>query len=1055
MRPPIPQRPSVPIVPREGRSSIASVHTNDDSAEVILESSPKTSKTHTRNASIASVASSVAAGPSTIVHVTASRTDTYESVPSRSASRKPTGEGAASAAQGQGQPAPAQGAARHAGSSFTDDVTGLLERIGHGEHGALGGRGAAAAAAAAAAGGVAVATHHVAEPESTEHLADAAIYPVTSRPSPYPDHSPTLPARSPESLGPEPLPLPLPPASEPYSSAADIARSPTDATEQPLPELPVEQAAPESKLPAVPTDDLSDVDNAQTPVREPSIVVASPKSQQGEWSTAVARNGSTVTPVTVSELTASTSQIAIEVTSSPDLSTTNLNDMSEIDEERGRQLASEFIDGDITHIPTDKVAMFLGGPRQVNSAALRYYMQYFDMRAVKLDQAFRDLCAKLHLKAESQEIDRIIEGFSARYYDCNPSTVLGTPGVVHTVTGAMLMLNTDLHIADLQKHMSRHDFVHNSMRAIQESMPAERELTPDFTKNPNDSGSLRNLDPSSANQSTTSIRMRTPSAATTPRNASGSLASPVSDLTSISTQDLRSRATSSTTVNSFTYTKAWEAEAETLLKEIYTNVRNERILLPMASHHPDTDRQSTVSLGGLSINRNQRGAGAVGVMQGAVAGAITGMKRTSRPQSNNNPYNGNAMFSHSDGRLSPTPPSYSNSIGDQYQAFTPALGFAGNLSHTVIKEQEDETHSMRSNPTTVSLEELTDDELALLGAPWAKEGLLSRKIQVEAAGKKPQKKDWKQFFVVIQKGDLHMFVFGQGGSSSMGGGGAVGGGNWMSNAKTSGEYSLMHAMAMALPKPGYSASRPYCFTVTFPSGEISVFQAGTEELVAEWVATCNYWAARKSRQPLVGGVSNMEYGWNRAAHIDDEQHDDHHDRASVRSARTRLGAINRVRNAASNLDKLQVNEWKPPPHATMPSTLDEEAQLESLATYVQSLKEELNQHKSVEEPMTRLYSPGSKNAVRARDNWTAKSRYIHSEIFKYETFVEALRNAIQLRVQRQGEKKLERSLARSNVSLHHEHKRQGGAAGTTPDGVSDSDGNGYVTGEDGRATPAR
>lgn len=69
------------------------------------------------------------------------------------------------------------------------------------------------------------------------------------------------------------------------------------------------------------------------------------------------------------------------------------------------------------------------------------------------------------------------------------------------------------------------------------------------------------------------------------------------------------------------------------------------------------------------------------------------------------------------------------------------------------------------------------DDLALLGAPWAKEGLLQRKVQVEAQGKKMQKKDWKQFFVVIQKGDLHMFVFGSGGGMSSGGG--FGGGNWM------------------------------------------------------------------------------------------------------------------------------------------------------------------------------------------------------------------------------------------------------------------------------------
>lgn len=280
----------------------------------------------------------------------------------------------------------------------------------------------------------------------------------------------------------------------------------------------------------------------------------------------------------------------------------------------------------------------------------------------------------------------------------------------------------------------------------------------------------------------------------------------------------------------------------------------------------------------------------------------------------------------------------------------------------------------------------------------------------------------------------------------------------------------MHAMAMALPKPGYSASRPYCFTVTFPSGEISIFQAGTEDLVAEWVATCNYWAARRSRQPLVGGVSNIEYGWTRVQSIEE---DDHQDRASLRSARsqiTRLGAINRVRGQQSNsgsLDKIHINDWKPPPHATIASTLDEEAQLEALCTYVQSLKEELNQHKSIEEPMLRLYTPSSKNANKARDNWTAKSRYIHSEIFKYETYVEALRNTIAQRVERQGQKKLERSLARSTVSLHADLAKTKSRSldardtmhnGAVSPGRADSmtdDGSGYVTADVDEGTPGR
>lgn len=601
---------------------------------------------------------------------------------SRPVSRKTT-------AEGEMRPPPA----RHGASSFTDDVTGLLDRIGHGDPNGI--RGQAAQ------------LHDEAEHlQVSPDLANSGRSFSQRTPSPYDERSPSLyrPSMSRGNTGDGQMPEALP---VPASDEAADTRS--------LPEPP---ETPELESSGPPTPQVK----------------TSPRAQNGEWQ----RNGS---------IRASPSQPAIEITSSPNESTPNLPDL-EADDERGRRLAAEFIEGDQTHYATDKVAMFLGGPRAVNNAALRYYMQYFDMRNLKLDQAFRELCTKLHLKAESQEIDRIIEAFSARFFDCNPNTVYGSAGVVHTVTGAMLMLNTDLHIADLQKHMSRADFVRNSMRAIQESMPADRESTPDVQAN-NDSGSLRNLDvaSASASQSTTSVRLR----AAASRNASGTLSS---DLTSPSTQDLRSRA-SSTTVNSFTYTKAWEAEAENALKEIFNNVRNERILLP---------------IGPLTTERQASGGGFGKGMAGALK----------RNKQGNSPY-GSAMFAHSDGRLSPTP-SYANSIGEQqFQPLAPALGFAGNLSHTVIREQEDESHSVNSKETMGSLEELNDDELALLGAPWAKEGLLSRKIQVEAQGKKPQKKDWKQYFVVIQKGNLHMFVFGQGGGSSMGGG-VVGGGNWMVSA---------------------------------------------------------------------------------------------------------------------------------------------------------------------------------------------------------------------------------------------------------------------------------
>jgi hypothetical protein len=139
----------------------------------------------------------------------------------------------------------------------------------------------------------------------------------------------------------------------------------------------------------------------------------------------------------------------------------------------------------------------------------------------------------------------------------------------------------------------------------------------------------------------------------------------------------------------------------------------------------------------------------------------------------NNPYG--SAFSN-DGRLSPTP-SYATSIQDTIDGhFAPTIGFASNLSHTVIKEQDDERslHSGVSDETAD--EDLNDDELALIGPPWAKEGILWRRTGNEAALRKTAKKDWKQFFVVVQRGELSMHTFGSGSGSNTFG--TVGGGNW-------------------------------------------------------------------------------------------------------------------------------------------------------------------------------------------------------------------------------------------------------------------------------------
>ena len=115
--------------------------------------------------------------------------------------------------------------------------------------------------------------------------------------------------------------------------------------------------------------------------------------------------------------------------------------------------------------------------------------------------------------------------------------------------------------------------------------------------------------------------------------------------------------------------------------------------------------------------------------------------------------------------------------GSSSTFLNPTLGFVSNLSHTAIREaQEDDDRSVASHGSDSTTISISDEELALLGAPWAKEGMLCRKYFWEAAQKRAKDKSWLDVFVVIQKGQLSMFVFGENTGS---GGGTVGGGNWL------------------------------------------------------------------------------------------------------------------------------------------------------------------------------------------------------------------------------------------------------------------------------------
>ncbi|SCV71895.1 BQ2448_4589 [Microbotryum intermedium] len=670
-----------------------------------------------------------------------------------------------------------------------------------------------------------------------------------------------------------------------------------------------------------------------------------------------------------------------------------------------------------------RYAEWLGIGSPLNSLTLSLYIDRFDFTNLRLDLAFRKLCGKLYLKAETQQVDRILEQFSRRYYEQHATDEFGKmfkgKDVVHATSYSLLLLNTDLHVVDTTNRMTRSQFVRNTISAIQAQVDGEGlEAKEDVF------GSTVKASDVSKPGMTNSDSSTTIQSAGAGSTKSGALI---------------------------------DEGLEPMLKEMYAAIKAQPIFQPLSSTSPSAEALlSSVSLaptnaqhlnspytawaGGVTRTASRRSANST-LSSSSVAfkrqsirgfGAFLGASTSSADVRSSSP-TPSAATSMSDDRYS------SSTYGFHHHHHVPTIGFANSLSHTIIREQQEDDTASDGGASVTSV---TDEELALLGAPWAKEGLLWRKHYWEITGKRAKEKSWLHAFVVISAGQVKMFRFDDGGGGSMRGmGGGMGGGDWTSNAQNVGEVSLIHALCSAMPPPGYSRDRPHCFVLTLPSGGSNFFQAGTPDLVGEWVSTCNYWSARLSKEPLAGGVSNMDYGWGRvsvdASNSNDNPRSD--DVASIRSGRSSGGA-SRFSIATGGAfgrdappmpgttdanDRIVVNDWKPPNQPGGASQLSEESQLEALKKYAEIVKKDLAQHNGMRGPMLRLYSPRSTNAVKSLVNWERKSQYLLAEIVKYQTYIEALSSAIKMRALKRGQKEVDAMLesADDNISMdekaHH------------------------------------
>ena len=685
------------------------------------------------------------------------------------------------------------------------------------------------------------------------------------------------------------------------------------------------------------------------------------------------------------------------------------------------QKAQKIYDNADEELDKSAAAAWLGDAGTERERVRDAFMKLFDFTHLNILASLRSLCARIILKGETQQMDRLIDAFAKRWCECNSTHGFKSNDVVHTICYSILLLNTDLHLADIGSKMTKNQFVRNAMNTVKrvaEDEAVSRASTngmrsPTFPKDETAIDEIGEHDPSSTvrlNKRPTDRFNREESGDIEPNTGNGG---PLIEAPHVGSE------------------RGWESQIELVLRSFYSSIAQEPLVLfgSQDTYVPPSQSNNLLSLGTnmlrrtpstLSKAQSETNRGRPGSDNKSLGSRWIGKAR-SRPRLPSAAGFGSSKTSLDEGSSAWSPSISStwskNSLGKTLTSmsvdsfgteathpdYQSSIGFANALSQAIIRDDQFDVISDEGIKATPLLE---DESLELCGAPWAKEGILKHKCHLEGVDKRSKDRNWNDCFAVIEKGYMRLFSFSMTAKSlrnkarNQRAGGVVGGGNWQDNAEEVWKFVLRHAIASALPPPGYSKTRPYVWALSLPTGAVHLFSVGTPDIVKEFVTTANFWSARLSKEPMMGGISNMEYGWsdtvvNRALIGNDSS-----SRVNMASPRpsTQLSmrsSLDHGGGARPRLpgDRVYINEWQPPQQSMFASQLLEVDQLKALQTYVNNVEEELQKHNELRGPMLLAFSTKHPNSAKAMNNWEKKSSYLLREIVKFRTYIDTLQTA--------------------------------------------------------------
>lgn len=543
------------------------------------------------------------------------------------------------------------------------------------------------------------------------------------------------------------------------------------------------------------------------------------------------------------------------------------------------KIANKLFAEEISSAKPAEITQFLAGDDPESTEIRTIYFNNFKWPA-NLLSSMRLLCSKLYLKAESQELDRILSSFAQSYLNQHPQNVFCTQNFeqIYVIVYSLILLNTALHNLELNRksRIRQSDFIRNTLSTfllqdakLLKSLSTKQKLSIEVTLSDYYDDLVKNELILKTEASTPSNRLSRAS-----KDEDNSTNITTTTLTADTNGDMDHNLTRKSS-NSSIWSTDTNQQQHHHQQRFSTGLK--RITTATSTVTAQTAQTTSTSA-----------PARVGLAR-ALAGLVVLHEQS--------------MYKHANHSL-------------MSQRSSPALRHRasfdqGNKRTSVISRKVDDTMSVLSldiagpnweedqkDMEQFDVEDYQDEydlELELNGSPYLKEGLLKLKILNNdsiddgSITHQPQGNRFFSFFqqskninalskfidhfVVVSKGELSLYSFDpkviKKHKRETDIEDDIGDGNWLRNAVKLGTYNLCSTFA-CLDK--LQAGKVY-WTLTFPKitkkpAKKFIFEAGTKEIALEFVNTCNFWAAKISAIPtLEESVSSEEYGWVNLNHL--------------------------------------------------------------------------------------------------------------------------------------------------------------------------------------------